>query len=26
VFKQAIGSLYKQGRIKFIDTGIEFIK
>ena len=26
VFKQAIGSLYKQGRIKITDEGIEYLK
>ncbi|MFT7300674.1 MAG: putative RNA-binding protein (virulence factor B family) [Porticoccus sp.] len=26
VFKQAIGSLYKQGKIKIIDKGIELVK
>lgn len=26
VFKQAIGSLYKQGKIKITDTGIELVK
>ena len=26
VFKQAIGSLYKQGKIKIIDNGIELVK
>ena len=26
VFKQAIGSLYKQGKIKIIDSGIELVE
>lgn len=26
VFKQAIGSLYKQGKIKIVDSGIELVK
>lgn len=26
VFKQAIGRLYKQGKIKIMDTGIELVK